>query len=80
MSLAQHHATCYLKTMTTVQEIEKSVTFLPEPDLSKFRSWFEKFDANAWDKQFEQDAKSGKLDHLADEALRDFADGRCSAL
>jgi hypothetical protein len=66
--------------MTTVQEIEKSITFLPKPDLSKFRSWFEKFDANAWDNQFEQDAKSGKLDHLADEALRDLADGRCSTL
>ena len=66
--------------MTTVQEIEKLITILPKPDLSKFRSWFEKFDANAWDNQFEQDAKNGKLDHLADEALRDFENGRCSAL
>ena len=66
--------------MTTVQEIEKSVTFLQEPDLRKFRSWFETFDSNAWDKQFEQDAKNGKLDLIANEALSDFANGRCSAL
>lgn len=66
--------------MTTVQEIEESVAHLPEPDLGKFRSWFEEFDANAWDKQFERDAQGGKLDALADEALRDLSAGRCTAL
>ena len=66
--------------MTTLQEIEKSISHLPRPDLSKFRSWFEKFDAQEWDKQFEQDAKSGSLDNLANEALQDFNNGRCTAL
>jgi hypothetical protein len=66
--------------MTTVQEIERSVSHLAEPELGKFRSWFEEFDANAWDKQFEGDVKSGKLDSLADEALRDAASGRCTTL
>ena len=66
--------------MTRVQEIEESVAHLPEPDLGKFRSWFEKFDADAWDKQFERDAQSGKLDALADDALRDLSAGRCTAL
>ena len=66
--------------MITVQEIEKSVAFLPEPELGKFRSWFEEFDAKTWDKQFDQDVKSGKLDNLADQALRDLANGRCSTL
>jgi len=66
--------------MTTVQEIEESVAQLAEPDLGEFRSWIERFDAEVWDNQFEQDAKSGKLDSLADEALRDSASGRCKAL
>ena len=66
--------------MTTVQEIEASVAHLPEPDLGKFRSWFEQFDAKAWDKQFERDVQSEKLNALADEALQDLADGRCTAL
>jgi len=66
--------------MITVQEIEKSVAFLPELELGKFRSWFEKFDAKTWDKQFDQDVKNGKLDNLADQALRDFDDGRCITL
>ena len=69
-----------MSTMTTVQEIEKAVQSLPEPELGTFRAWFEDFDANAWDKQFDQDAQSGKLDALADEALRDFKSNRCTRL
>ncbi|TFH15592.1 MAG: hypothetical protein E4H02_07560 [Lentisphaerales bacterium] len=66
--------------MTTVQEIEAAVAHLPDPDLGKFRSWFEEFDAKAWDKQFERDVQSGKLDSLADQAIQDLADGRCKEL
>lgn len=62
--------------MTTVQEIEKAVANLPKPDLDKFREWFDKFDAENWDRQFEKDALSGKLDKLADQALKDYKEGR----
>lgn len=53
--------------MTTVQEIEKAVQDLPENELYSFRTWFDAYDSNAWDKQFEQDVQNGKLDFLADE-------------
>jgi len=53
--------------MTTVQEIEKAVQGLPENELRSFRTWFDEYDSNAWDKQFEQDAQNGKLDFLTDE-------------
>jgi len=66
--------------MTTAQEIEQAVAQLPEPELERFRSWFEEFDAGAWDRQFEKDAQSGKLDRLAEEALRDLQEGRCTEL
>ena len=66
--------------MSTVQEIETAVALLPEPELSKFRAWFAHFDAEAWDREFEEDARSGKLDRLADQALDDLAQGRCSEL
>ena len=66
--------------MTTVQEIEKAVEHLPKRKLAQFRHWFETFDARTWDKQFDEDAKSGKLDGLADQALKDMADGRCTEL
>ncbi len=66
--------------MTTVKEIEEAVANLPKLDMDKFRSWFKKFDAELWDKQFEEDVRSGKLDQLADQALQDFKEGRCTRL
>jgi hypothetical protein len=66
--------------MSTVNEIEKAVRNLSPDELAAFRAWFTSFDADAWDQQFEQDAKSGRLDQLADEALRDLREGRCTDL
>jgi hypothetical protein len=62
--------------MSTVREIENAVRGLSPEELAAFRAWFIFFDAEAWDQQFEQDAESGRLDQLADEALRDLAEGR----
>ena len=39
-----------------------------------------KFEARTWDKQFEEDAKSGKLDDIADQAIDDFKNDRCKGL
>jgi hypothetical protein len=33
-----------------------------------------------WDEQLEKDVQSGKLDHLADQALKDLKEGRCTEL
>ena len=66
--------------MTTVREIEDALTRLPEQELEKFRAWFAAFDADSWDRQFEQDARRGALDALADEALDDLKAGRCKSL
>jgi uncharacterized HAD superfamily protein len=67
-------------TIANVQEIEYAVTHLPEQELDEFRSWFEKYDAALWDKQFKQDVTNGKLDHLAEQALMDFDEGQCTEL
>jgi hypothetical protein len=64
--------------MSTVQDIEEAIQELPEKDLVALRAWFAEFDAGTWDRQFEQDAAGGRLDALADEALRDLHDGRCT--
>ena len=66
--------------MTTVLEIEEAVEHLANPDLSKFRSWFSEFDANTWDKEFKEDAQSGRLDRLANQALDDLKNGHCTDL
>ena len=63
-----------------MQEIERAVAHLPKKELLTFRSWFEEFDAEAWDRQFERDVEGGKLDTMADEALRDLEEGRCTQL
>lgn len=62
--------------MTTVQDIEKKISSLPIRELAEFRAWFEEFDSQAWDKQFEEDAKSGRLDKAAKKAIEDFNKGK----
>jgi len=66
--------------LSTIQEIEQAVSHLSSEDLVRFRQWFEEFDAAMWDRQFEQDVKSGKHDRLANQALADFHVGRFKEL
>ena len=66
--------------MSTVQEIERAIQQLSAEELAAFRAWFAEFDARIWDRQLEEDAAAGKLDALAEEALRDLRDGRCTDL
>jgi hypothetical protein len=66
--------------MTTVAEIENAVKNLSWDELSSFRDWFQGFDTDAWDRQLETDAAAGRLDALAEEALQDLREGRCTDL
>ncbi|MBM4386434.1 MAG: hypothetical protein FJ088_01770 [Deltaproteobacteria bacterium] len=66
--------------MSAVKEIVEAVSHLSKKDLAAFRKWFAEFDAGVWDKQLEKDVSSGKLDRLAEEALKDLKEGRCSNL
>ena len=66
--------------MQAVQELQSAVSQLSAGELARFREWFDEFDAKAWDKQFEEDVKSGKLYQLANQAIADFREGKCKAL
>jgi hypothetical protein len=66
--------------MQAVQELQSAVSQLSAEELARFREWFDKFDAEVWDRQFEEDAKSGKLDQLANQAIADFQAGKCKQL
>ena len=55
--------------MTKIESIESEVQKLSPAELSSFREWFFAFDSEAWDRQIERDAASGKLEKLAAEAL-----------
>jgi hypothetical protein len=66
--------------MTKIQIIEKEVKSLNSEELAEFRDWFLEFDSEAWDDQIENDAHSGKLDRLAQEALEEHKRGESKAL
>ena len=66
--------------MSKVELLEKQVEGLSAEELTRFRQWFAEFDALAWDRQFESDAKAGKLDALAEKALRAHAAGQSTKL
>jgi hypothetical protein len=55
--------------MGKIEQIEKEVQGLKPDELRAFRKWFWDFDAAVWDRQFEKDALTGKLDSLAEAAL-----------
>ncbi|AZO28872.1 hypothetical protein [Mesorhizobium sp. M1B.F.Ca.ET.045.04.1.1] len=66
--------------MTKLEQIEKSVAELSPEDLKAFATWFEELQADMWDKQIEADAKTGRLDKLAAQALADHRAGRTRPL
>jgi hypothetical protein len=66
--------------MDRVAKLGQEVQGLSKTELAAFRKWFCDFDAQAWDRQIPEDVQAGKLDALANEALRDFASSKCSEM
>jgi len=63
-----------------VESIESQIQDLSPEELATLREWFAEYDVEAWDRQFEADVKAGKLDALAERALRDHLAGRSTKL
>ena len=55
------------------------VNYLQQTSLV-FRVWFAEFDAEVWDRQFEEDVAAGRLNRSAEQALQHLSAGRCSDL
>ena len=66
--------------MSKVEEIEQAIKQLPAGDLAQLRDWFIQFDAERWDRQIEADVTAGRLDTVAEGALLDLREGRCTDL
>jgi hypothetical protein len=66
--------------MSRVEELEGQIKTLSSNELQELRAWLAEYDAEIWDRQFNADAISGRLDALADRALNDFSDGRSTDL
>ena len=70
----------WVVVMGKVEKIEQEVEALSPDELARFRAWFLEFDWAAWDRQIEQDVCTGRLDALAEQALRDHAAGKTTRL
>ncbi len=66
--------------MSKVNDVERQIQGLSADELAVFRRWFAEFDAEAWDRQIEADAKAGKLDGLAERARQAHTAGNPSKL
>ena len=66
--------------MGKIEHIEQEIASLSPEELAVFRRWYAAFDADAWDRQIEADAKAGKLDTLVAEARADYASGKAREL
>ena len=66
--------------MNKVRDIQSAIKNLSKEDKVALREWFQQLDAEEWDKQFEEDAKSGKLDDLGNQAIADFRSGKSREL
>jgi len=66
--------------MRKIEKIEHEIQGLSPSELAAFRGWFREFDAEAWDRQIEEDIKADKLDALGNAALKSFKAGKCSEI
>jgi hypothetical protein len=62
--------------MTKLEKIEQEIAALDPKDVRKLADWLDAYKAELWDRQIEADAKAGKLDQLAEQALADHRAGR----
>ena len=70
----------YTSDMGKVEKLEREIQDLSPEEMTELREWFAAFDAQAWDRQFEADVRAGKLDALADQALKAHATGQTTKL
>ena len=62
--------------MSTIAEIERAIEQLSPDELAVLREWLAERDAAQWDRQFEEDVAAGRLDAMAEEAIRELREGR----
>ena len=62
--------------MSTVEQIEAAIQKLPREEFFRLRDWMrDRFD-DEWDKQIEEDVRSGRLDRVAQDALAEYRAGK----
>jgi hypothetical protein len=61
--------------VSSVAEIQKAILALPEPEAWQLGAWLNERLEDAWDRQIEGDAKSGRLDSLWQQAETEIEQG-----
>jgi hypothetical protein len=64
--------------MNRIEDIENEIRQLTPDELATFREWFLQFDSELWDRQIEADVRAGKLDQIAEAALKSHLKGESS--
>jgi hypothetical protein len=66
--------------MTKIEKLEKEIRELDRAELIAFREWFHEFESEKWDRQIEEDVRSGRLDKLAGKSINEHRAGRSTKL
>jgi hypothetical protein len=66
--------------VSRVKELEGQIKELSSNEFQELRAWLAEYEAEVWDQQFHADAIAGRLDAVADQALKDFSEGRFNDL
>ena len=62
--------------MSTLEQIKAAIESLPREDFFRLHEWIrDRFD-DKWDKQIEEDTRSGRLNSVTREALAEYRAGR----
>jgi len=62
--------------MSTLEQIEAAIESLPREEFFRLHEWIrDRFD-DEWDKQIEEDVRSGRLHSVTQEALAEYRAGR----
>ena len=56
--------------MSTVEAITTAIAQLPPEELAQVRAWLADYAERQWDEQIAQDERAGRLDALAEKALK----------
>jgi hypothetical protein len=67
--------------MSTVEELAEAIQKLSDEERARLVELIDEMEEDdEWDREIEEDARSGRLDRLADEALREHRAGRTMPL
>ena len=59
----------------SITEIESAITQLPRKELADLMAWLRQYEAEAWDRQIEDDLEAGRLDRLLSEVEKEHKAG-----